>query len=237
MVFSRKNRELLNEILVYLLYIFAVICAFWWLSANHLALARLFGIKDSVELDLGSIASILGIIAAALAIIISNRQQAYKELQTTRDQIYQQLELESINLFRFEIDNVELAGITWNDTLSYETLQQDTSKAYQVLQHICMVLNLFEMAVRFRRDGIAHEDVFRSWEAWIFDLCQSKMFLHFWYLGELKENYIKLFQDIIDDGLRCCHGKDAVTALKQQYTDANAYIYKDFRAAIKRHLV
>lgn len=233
---SRKNREIVNEILVYLLYIIAVICTFWWLSSSHLILSNLFGIKDSVELDLGSIASILSIVAAALAIIISNRQQAYKELQATRDQIYQQLEIESINLFRFEVENVELTRVTWDDTVTFDELKKDNSKAYQVLQHLCQILNLFEMAVRFKRDGIAHEDVFKSWEAWIFDLCKSSIFLNYWYIEGVRKNYIELFQNIIDEGLCCCHGKDIIseTIKKQNISDDQSF--NEFRVLIKDYL-
>jgi hypothetical protein len=233
----RKHREIAIEILVYALYILAVLCAFWWLSSNHLILSKLFGVNDTVELNLDSIASILGIVAAALAIIISNRQQSYKEQQASRDQIYQQLEVESINLFRFEIANVELARIVWDDDeITFDELQKDKNMAYQVLQHICQVLNLFEMAVRFKRDGIAHEDVFMSWEAWIFELCKSKIFLNYWYIENVKDNYIKIFQDIIDDGLCCCHGKEKIDGLIYKQNNFKDNLFENFRMVMNKHL-
>lgn len=233
---KRKHRVLLGEILVYTLYVLAVICAFWWLSSSHTTLADLFGINDTVALTLDSIASIVGIVSAAMAIIISNRHQAQKEQQASCDQIYQQLEIESINLFRFEIEHVELARITWdNEVTTFEELQKDKSKAYQVLQHICQVLNLFEMAVRFKRDGIVHEDVFSSWEAWICDLCKSEIFLRYWYLEGVRDNYIALFQHIVDDGLCCCHGKEKVESIvKGADSGADSDLQK-FRALMKRH--
>jgi len=91
--------------------------------------------------------------------------------------MYRQLELESIKLFRFEIENVELARIIWNDEITFEELQKNTNKLFQVLQHICQTLNLFEMTIRFKKDGIVHEDVFESWEVWIFECCKSSIFL------------------------------------------------------------
>jgi hypothetical protein len=236
-VHIRKNREIVIEIIVYALYIFAVICAFWWLSSSHTVLAKLFGITDTVELTLDSIASILGIVAAAMAIIISNRQQAYKEQQASRGQIYQQLELESINLFRFEIENTELARIIWdNEVTTFDEIQKDKNKAYQVLQHICQILNLFEMAVRFKKNGISHEDVFASWEAWIYDLCKSQIFLHYWYIEGVKDNYINLFQGIIDDGLRCCHGKENVEAVISRRDNPEDCRFQNFRLLMKQHL-
>jgi len=65
--------------------------------------------------------------------------------------MYRQLELESIKLFRFEIENVELARIIWNDEITFEELQKNTNKLFQVLQHICQTLNLFEMTILFKR--------------------------------------------------------------------------------------
>lgn len=232
----KKHNELLTEILVISLYIVAVIFAFWWLSSSHAELASFIGLHDGTVLDLSSIASILGIVAAAMAIIISNRQEAKKEQQSARDQIYQKLELESINLFRFEIENVKLARTIWEDEQSYEQVKSNEDEAYRVLQHLCQILNLFEMAVRFKHNRIAHEDVFNSWKAWIFDLCRSDLFLHYWYLEGIKENYIDLFQEIIDDGLRCFHGQDRVNAVLSQHTSEIDTRFETFTRNIQRHL-
>lgn len=232
----RKHREVSIEILVYALYILAVISAFWWISSNHFVLSKFFGINDTVALNLDSIASIIGIVAAALAIIISNRQQALKEQQASKDQIYQQLELESNKLFRFEIEKVELARIIWDGELAYEELQNDKNKSYQVLQHICQILNLFEMAVRFKRSGIVHEDVFKSWEAWIFDLCKSEIFLNYWYINGVKENYIILFQNIIEDGLRCAYSEEQIEAVISKRESGSEHCFDDFRKKLNNHL-
>jgi hypothetical protein len=218
-----------------MLYIVAVICAFWLLGSGHTPVAKLFGVKDSVELTLDSIASIVGIVSAAIAIIISNRQQAYKEQQASRDQIYQQLELESNNLFRFEVENVKLARIIWdNEVTSFDRLQEDKDLAYKVLAYLCQVLNLMEMAVRFRKNGIAHEDVYLSWEVWIFDLCKSEIFLNYWYLRDLKKHYIASFQDIIEDGLNR-HHRAKIGAFSNR-GDRESGELKDFRRLVKKRL-
>ncbi len=206
----RRYNELFCDIMVYFLYLIAIITAFFWLGSHHKRLAGTLGLNDGVMLNLDSIASVLSIVAAALAVVISNRQIARKEQQSTRDQIYQQLEIESINLFRFEIEHTHLARITWGDTMEYEELEKDGNLKYQVLQHVCQVLNLFEMSVRFKHHDIIHDDVFKSWIAWIYDLCSSKTFLHFWYCDGVRDNYIELFQNIIDKGLYFAHGEQSV---------------------------
>lgn len=222
---NNPDKEMIKHTIIYIL---TVLFVFWATVSNHVWLAEVMGISDNVSLDLGSLASVLGILAAAAAVIISNRNEANKsrladnedqkknreesrkEQQAIRDQIYQRLELESIKLFRFENDNVELARITWDSTKPYETIMMDKDEAYRVLQHVCQVLNLFEMAVRFKKVDIVHEDVFESWIAWIYDLCASSVFLHFWYLEEVRDNYIEQFQNIIDKGLVCQHGQEEV---------------------------
>ena len=222
----------------YFLYIVLVVCIFWFLGSFHDFIAKLFGIGDSVQLTLDSIASIVGIVAAALAIIISNRHQAYKEQQASRDQIYQQLELESNNLFRFEIENVELARITWEDGITtYNELQKNKDKSFQILCYICQILNLLEMAVRFRKSDIVHDDVFMSWEVWIYDLCKSDIFLNYWHLEGLRDNYIELFQEMIDHGLLFCHGKERVASIKDLRDTSEIARFRDFRLLIKQHLV
>jgi hypothetical protein len=219
----------------YIFYIITVICVFWLLGSGHALVAGLFGVKDSVELTLDSIASIVGIASAAIAIIISNRLQARKEQQASRDQIYQQLELESNNLFRFEVENVKVARIVWDEEVTtFDRLQEDKDLAYKVLAYICQILNLMEMAVRFRKNGIAHEDVYRSWEIWIFDLCKSEIFLNYWFLKGVREHYIGSFQAIIEDGLNR-HHREKIGALSKR-GDRESGELKEFRRVVKKRL-
>jgi len=229
----KKLKPIASELLVTLLYVASVALALIWLTRNHTAIALVFGVDDNVTLDLGSITSVLSIASAALAIVISNRQESIKSLESTRDQTYQNLEIESINLFRFEIENVELARLIWDDSKSYADVQADPNASYQVLQHLCQILNLFEMAVRHKEKGNAHEDVFASWEAWIYDLCSSKMFLHYWYLDDLKSNYIPLFQEIIDSGIKLAHGDAAVNAVLSEADRINDANFLAFKSSVK----
>lgn len=223
MKFIKKHYDLLSEILIYILYTIAIVVAVGLMGRYHTDIAAILNIADEVTLNLDSLASIVGIVAAAMAIIISNRQEANKALHAKRDEIYQQLELESINLFRFEIDNTELARTIWDDTKTHEELVADKINGYRVLQHLCQILNLFEMVVRSKHNGAVHDDMFTSWEAWIYDLCRSELFLHYWYLEDIRSNYIGLFQGIVDTGLLSAHGKEKVeTVIARQNDDEDA---------------
>jgi len=227
-----------NIVPIYFLYIVIVLYIFWVFGSLHNFIAKLFGVNDEVRLTLDSIASIVGIVAAALAIIISNRHQADKEQQASRDQIYQQLELESNNLFRFEVKNVRLVRIVReNELITYDNMVKDRDLTLQVISYMYQVLNLLEMAVRFRKNNMVHDDVFAGWEAWIFELCKSTIFVHCWYLEDMRDNYIVMFQKMIDDGLLLCQGKAEVERINCLRDDYEANRFQEFKRLIKRHLV
>ncbi|MDK9707191.1 MAG: hypothetical protein OEL83_09080 [Desulforhopalus sp.] len=215
----KRNKKGIFRLLVYVVYICFIVAAFLLVGAYHSGLASIMGLNDQVQLDLQSIANVVGIASAALALVISNRLASENELESSRNQIYQQLEFQSIQQFRFEIDHVDLARIIWEDSESYAELKKDDDRSYQVLQLICQVLNLFEMAFRFKADGIIHDDVFNSWVAWIYDLCSSEIFLHYWYLEGIRDNYIVLFQESIDLGLEKAHTKEKVDEIKKKVKD------------------
>src|SRR4051794_33626194 len=64
------------------------------------------------------------------------------------------------------------------------------------------MLNLFEMATRFRSSRVLPEDVFGSWVIWIWELCNSRQFQTFWLdQDDLPSNYVRDLRDIITDGV------------------------------------
>ena len=89
-----------------------------------------------------------------------------------QQEIYQTLELQSIELFRFEAANQLLVDMLWTNS----DLPVRHADRYQVKQYICQMLNLFEMAYRFRVHGIMPPDVFGSWVIWIWELSGRPVF-------------------------------------------------------------
>src|SRR4051794_5308575 len=64
------------------------------------------------------------------------------------------------------------------------------------------MLNLFEMATRFRTLRILPEDVFGSWVIWIWELCSCKRFQDFWLDDDdLPSNYVRDFREVITAGV------------------------------------
>lgn len=119
--------------------------------------------------------------------------------RNSRRQLYQTLELQSIELFRFESNNKDLVRALWFEE---KEIIKDAVFRYRLRQYACQMLNLFEMAARFRSSRVLPEDVFGSWVIWIWELCNSKQFQNFWLDDDdLPSNYVRDLRDIITDGV------------------------------------
>lgn len=165
-------------------------------------------------------AQLAGIIIAATMVIITNRHNAREADATARQQIYQTLELESVKLFRFECDHPELVHMLWfSDDAARVALEElargpsaglDLDKVsspmqvrlYQLKQYTCHILNLFEMACKFRTQSIIDPDIFGSWVIWMWELCAEPMFQLQWK-GEkgIEFNYITDLREIMNAGI------------------------------------
>jgi len=116
--------------------------------------------------------------------------------RTAKQQIYQSLELQSIELFRFEANNSELVSKLWDA----ETLPKEPKERYQLKQYVCQMLNLFEMAYRFRVSGIMDPAIFGSWVIWIWELSNAPAFSALWSDKQegLPLNYVPEFREAVD---------------------------------------
>lgn len=151
-----------------------------------------------------SFAQIIGIIIAATMVIVTNRHNAENADDTQRQVIYQTLELESVRLFRFECEHPELVARLWYPGLPAlpETLRYPTEiREFQLREYMFQILNLFEMACRFRSQRIFEAEVFKSWVIWMWELCSEEAFQKQWEEGELKFNYVEKFRDIMNAGI------------------------------------
>jgi hypothetical protein len=194
-----------------------------------------FELKDALQ----DVFQILSFLIAALMVVVSIANQKRETTDSACQQIYQRLELESINLFRFDIDHLELASYIWGDRPLPN--KDDTNEKILLQQYVAQILNLFEMAVRFRKDDIMPHDVFGSWVIWIDSLCESKNFCAYWreYDRDLRWNYIPELRGIINDGLKIHHGGEPANPVldeeKQKKTDTFFKMVSDrFKCTIIR---
>jgi hypothetical protein len=145
------------------------------------------------------------ILISALGIAFTYVMRSEQANRNSKQQLYQTLELQSIELFRFECEKPDLVRQLW-----FETPDQpetgETSR-YCLRQYVCQMLNLFEMATRFRTSRVLPEDVFGSWVIWIWELCNCEKFQELWLdEDDLPSNYIRDFRDVVTAGVQISLG-------------------------------
>lgn len=149
------------------------------------------------ELSMDNCINILAVLVAVGTFVWSQRSEGRKNRKMAAREVYQGLELAAIDLFRFEANNIGLIRPVWE--LDEKLPDKKSTRYYVTLNYVCQILNLFEMAIQFRREEIMPEEVFKSWIAWFGQLILSPKFEEIW--PELKENYTESLVRILDHGI------------------------------------
>ena len=170
---------------------------FLYLARDHITFEK----KSTISLDV--LAQIAGIVVSAAGIVFTYIMKSEQSNKTANHKIYQTLELPAVDLFRFEIDHPDLIEALWfSEPPPKPTSKAEKVQEYCVKQYICQMLNLFEMAYRFRVQGIMGDDVFGSWVIWMWGLCCSPVFRHYWNDGiGLPQNYVADFSALMQAGV------------------------------------
>ena len=134
--------------------------------------------------DIGTLAEIGVLIGSVWAVLYGVSVQKRRDREVARREIYQRLELASIDLFRFEADHLDLIRPLY----SGEPAPADPAAFHAYRNYVCQILNLFEMASELCCAGVVEEEVFSSWIAWFEELGQAKGFRSLWE-GGLRDNY------------------------------------------------
>lgn len=136
-------------------------------------------------------------------LVIGYIKNSEAEQEMAQREIYQRLELASIELFRFECAHPEVAALLWdlqdgeNATEHVATLS--FTDGYALRAYLFQLLNLFEMATRFRSIGIMDREAFGSWVIWMSDVAANPRFQVIW--DEVRTNYVGLLQRTFNDGI------------------------------------
>src|SRR5262249_55875278 len=139
-----------------------------WLGRDHLRFDAVLALNVNV------VAQIAGVLVAASGIVFTYIMRSEQANRNSKQSIYQVLELQSIDLFRFEIDHSKLVHALWfKPHAPVPKTEEEQIEKYVLKQYVCQMLNLFEMAFRFRVQGIMSPDIFGSWVIWIWELCSS----------------------------------------------------------------
>jgi hypothetical protein len=145
---------------------------------------------DSLIGLITAIATLAGLIVTILIFLVKQqRDQAVR-----RQEAYLQLELSSNEVFRFEA----LYGSHLAPFLAPQPDQQAPLPGTTLIDnHISQILNLFEIAARYRRIGFIDGEVFGSWVAWYHDLLCSWYFRHRWL--HIREHYTHELRAVFDE--------------------------------------
>lgn len=138
-----------------------------------------------------AVLAIVSIAGGVIALLV----QRTRERRMMADEIYQRLELASNELFEFEAEHPEIARALWDDDVGGDAVD------VVIEAHVSRILNLFEMAARFRKQGIVPPEVFGSWVIWYWHLCTRPAFGALWS-GDLRLNYVPTLREIMDFGVR-----------------------------------
>jgi hypothetical protein len=143
--------------------------------------------------DLGNVVTILGAPAAVYAWWVSKRRDRHLQ----RRELYQSLELASLDLFRFEAEHPELVEALWVEgSLPPDA---DVTARYTAENYAAQFLNLFEIAVRLRSEGALPEEAFGSWVAWIWSVAGAPGFAALW--PSLRPHYVERLRTLMDEAL------------------------------------
>ncbi len=147
---------------------------------------------DSLSMD--TIFQSVSILVALTTFFISNLINKIKDRKLARKEIYLSLEYASIDLFRFEAENIELIRPVWQKDI---LIPKRGTAEYEVLvNYLCQMLNLFELAISFRGNKTMPHDVFGSWVDWYYKLAKAPGFLILW--PDIRVNYVEQLRKILD---------------------------------------
>lgn len=147
----------------------------------------------SWQISVGTLAELLVLVLSVAAVLYGILVQKRLDREVAKREIYQRLELASIDLFRFEADHLDLIRPMYTG----EPPPPDPAAFHAYQNYACQVLNLFEMSVELCCGGVIDDDIFGSWVAWFRELGQAPGFAPLWH-GGLRDNYTGRLAKVMD---------------------------------------
>lgn len=164
-------------------------------------------------ISIDTIIQAISILAATLTFVIAQAIEKKKDRKQANRESYQQLEFASIDLFRFEAENIDLIRPIWEE--DREIPDKNTAEYIVLMNYVCQILNLFEMALKFRRDKTLLPEVFGTWVAWFQLLICSPGFREIW--KDVRMDYLPELREIMDGGIRITQQETDEDRTKEQF--------------------
>lgn len=106
---------------------------------------------------------------------------------------YLSLEFEASRIFQICVDNPNIP-LYLNNKLP----KTDGPVAEQTYWFVCQVLDVFEIIISFRREGMVTSDLFATWVPWFRELGTAARFKDYWRGKKLWSNYKGDLQNIMN---------------------------------------
>lgn len=153
--------------------------------------------KDPDQGVVGALGIALSVLAGILGYLVVSRPAARQALRIERSQAYLNLELASIEIFRYKAEK----WITMQWLLDGKNRGIGTAQLTEEAdQYAYQCLNLFEVASRFRKENIIDKFVYASWVAWFYEMLEVEYFRNRWPIVYV-DNYTPELQRIFNAGI------------------------------------
>jgi GNAT superfamily N-acetyltransferase len=139
----------------------------------------------------------VSIMVAVTTFVIAHAISRARDRRVANRETYQRLELASIDLFRFEADHIEAIRPIWE--VSVPIPPQGSAEHMVAMDYVCQMLNLFEMAIRLRKEKVVPPEVFGSWVIWYYNLANAPHFHTIW--DQVMWDYTSDLRYIMNEGV------------------------------------
>lgn len=153
-------------------------------------------LKYDFKLSFGELMAILQILTILIAVVLYFRESR-REKNIAKREIYQKLELASIDLFKFEVQNAKDLWCLYSAEEKFP--EKNTAARWAVQEYVCQIMNLFEMIIEFKIQEIIDEQVFLSWVQWFWDMSCADNFGQIW--DDVGMNYTAPLRKAINSGI------------------------------------
>lgn len=150
------------------------------------------------QLLISGLTLLTGVGGGVLSYFLLSKPGKEREERLEKSQAYLQLELASIEVFKYKA--AHWYSVNWAMTRENPERRQLARMREEADQYFYQCLNLFEIASRFRKEGVIVAEIYASWVAWFFETLEFPYFREQWRTA-YRDNYTKEVRAIFDAGL------------------------------------
>lgn len=172
------------------------------------------------DLSVDALVQIISLFLAVISFLIVQTIERRRDRAVANREAYQNLEFASIDLFRFEADHLDLIRPIWEPETEFP--DEDTAEYTALMNYVCQTLNLFEMAIKFRKYNVLADDIFGSWVTWFELVVGAPGFPTIW--EDVRLDYLPELRNIFDGGLRILDEPGTEEAKEQKFYEYVGYV-------------